>query len=107
MSPPHRLPILHPSLFYTPKKPHHLPEYAATLAHHSLTSSSSPILKEHVLKNPQALQYVDISNVEENMHVHYSDVFVGTSSQSDSSSTSSTVGSSTSMFVSSTLSSSQ
>jgi hypothetical protein len=107
MSPPQRLPILHPSLFYTPKKPYHLPEYAATLAHHSLTNSSSPIFKEHVLKNPQVLWYVDISAAEENMHVHDSDVSVGTSSQSDSSSTSSAVDSSTLMSVSSTPSSSQ
>lgn len=107
MSPPHRLPILCPSLFYTPEKPYHLPKYAANLAHHSLTSSSSPILKEHILKNPWVLQYVDISAAEENVHVHDIDVSIGTSSQSDSSSTSSAVDSSTLMFVSSTPSSSQ
>jgi hypothetical protein len=39
------------------------------------------------------------------VHVHDSDVFVGTSSQSDSSSTSSAVDSSTLMLVSSTPSS--
>jgi hypothetical protein len=107
MSPPQRLPILRPSLFYTPEKPYHLLEYAATLAHHSLTSSSSPILKEHVLRNPRVLRYVDISAAEENVHVHDSDVSVGTSSQSNSSSTSSVVDSSTLMSVSSTPSSSQ
>jgi hypothetical protein len=107
MSPPQRLLILRPSLFYTPEKPYHLPEYAATLAHHSLTSSSSPILKEHVLKNPRVLLYIDISTAEENVHVHDSDVSVGTSFQSDSSSTSSAVDSNTLMSVSSTLSSSQ
>jgi hypothetical protein len=81
VSPPLRLPILHPSLFNTPVKAFHLPEYANAMAHQSITSNSSPILEDFVLKNPGVLKYVDISAIEENVQVHDSEFSVGTSHQ--------------------------
>jgi hypothetical protein len=68
------------------------------MAHQSLTSTSSPILKDFVLENPRVLKYVDINAVEENVQVHDSPLSVATShkvsSTSDSSSSSSAVASS-------------
>jgi hypothetical protein len=81
VSPPPRLPILHPSLFNMPMKTFHLPEYANTMGHQSITSNSSPILEDFVLKNPGVLKYVDISAIEENVQVHDSEFSVGTSHQ--------------------------
>jgi hypothetical protein len=81
VSPPPWLPILHPSLFSTPMKTFHLPKYANAMAHQSITSNSSPILEEFVLKNPGILKYVDISTIEENVQVHDSELSVGTSHQ--------------------------
>jgi hypothetical protein len=89
VSPPLRLPILHPSLFNTPVKAFHLPEYANAMAHQSITSNSSPILEDFVLKNPGILKYVDISAIKENVQVLDSELSVGTSHQASSASDSS------------------
>jgi hypothetical protein len=108
LSPPPRLPLLHPSMFNTPVKSFHLPEYANAMAHQSLTSTSSPVLKDFVLENPRVLKYVDISAVEENVQVYDSPLSVAishkVSSTSDSSSSSLAVASrsqisNSSMFV--------
>jgi hypothetical protein len=79
VSPPPRHPILHPGMFNTPVKTFHLSEYANAMAHQSLTSTSSPILKDFVLENPRVLKYVDINAVEENVQVHDSPLSVATS----------------------------
>jgi hypothetical protein len=89
VSPLPRLPILHPSMFNTPMKTFHLPEYANAMAHQSLTSTSSPILKDFVLKNPRVLKYVDINAVEENVQVHDNPLSVATSHKASSTSDSS------------------
>ena len=65
VSPPPRLPILHPSLFNMPVKTFHLPEYANAIAHQSITSSCSLIRNDFDLKIPGVLKYFDISAREE------------------------------------------
>jgi hypothetical protein len=95
-----RHPILRPSLFNIPEKTFQLPKYAKALAQHLVTSNTSPISNEQVLRDPRVLQYLDITAVEENVHNRDYDLSLGTlhqaSAASDSSSTSSAVDSSSS-----------
>jgi hypothetical protein len=80
-------------MFNTPEKSFYMPEYANALAHHSLTSISSPVLKDHILKNPRVLKYVDISAIEKNVYVIDSDLSIRKSPIALSASVSSSISS--------------
>jgi hypothetical protein len=73
---PLRLQIPHPSLFSTLEKPFQLLEYTEALEHHSV--NSRPISKPQVLGDPRVLQFLNITIVEENVHLDDSDPSMGT-----------------------------
>jgi hypothetical protein len=89
LTPTSRYPILHPSLFTTPKKSFQLHIYAEAFAHALVLSILPSIDNRCFLRESRILEFLDISAIQNDEHVDHSSIEVSdVSSASPSSSNS-------------------